>query len=60
MDSGVEPHDSARGEIAVDLLDGGGALADGRGDALYRTVPYVASSEYTGNAGLLREWWSVQ
>ena len=60
VDSGAEPHDSARGEIAVDLLDGGGALADGRGDALYRTVPYVASGEYTGNAGLLREWWSVQ
>ena len=48
MDPGVEPHGSERGEIAVDLLDCGGALADGRGYAFHRAVPYVAGGKDTG------------
>jgi hypothetical protein len=42
-------------EVLVDELDGDGAFADGRGDALDRAVADIAGGEYAGKAGLQQE-----
>jgi hypothetical protein len=47
-------------KVFVDELDGGGAFADGRGDAFDRAVADVAGGEDAGQAGLQQQRWSVQ
>jgi hypothetical protein len=42
-------------KVVVDELNGGGAFADGRGDAFDRAVADVAGREHPGQAGLQQQ-----
>jgi hypothetical protein len=53
MDSGAEPHGSEGGEIAVDLLDCGSALADGQAT---RFTERCRTSPAAKTPGVLVSW----
>ena len=47
-------------EVLVNELDGDGAFADGRSDALDRAVADIAGREHPGQAGLQQQRWPIE